>query len=383
MPFRKPGSQTTLPLFDYIDTNIQDFVEDLIRICEVPAPPYAEQKRAAFLANLFRGIGLPASIDEIGNVIIPVTSSGKPHVILSAHLDTVFPFEEIHVTRKGTVLHAPGISDDSSGLAALLYICKAFQNTGLPKQGSLTVVATVGEEGLGNLRGVSHHFSKHRKNIDYFVSLDGCESERLVIVGLGSKRVRIVLRSPGGHSWADAGIPNPIHAAGELLFKINRLTLPKAPKTVINVGIISGGTSINAIPTEVHCDIDLRSESDDQLAALDQFLQRSVNDIAVSNPQIETELQVLGERPSGSISPDHPLVKAAIDANQQFGLSAKTDTGSTDSNIPLALGVPAITLGVGGKCGKIHTPEEWYDVKDVGRGLKRSALLIVDLLLSG
>jgi tripeptide aminopeptidase len=370
---------STDTLFRYIDTHLDNFVDHLIQICEVPAPTFHEQERGRFFASFFNGKYQP-HIDTMGNVIVRLSNQGPPHMVLSAHLDTVFPFSSIKVNRVETMLRAPGISDDSAGLAALLLLSRALDATGHLQKGSLTILATVGEEGLGNLRGARHFFENLNDRVDYFISLDGCDAERLVTVGLASKRIRLFFRGPGGHSWGDAGLPNPIHACGELLAKFNQLELPRDPKTTLNVGMISGGTSVNTIPTEVSMDIDLRSESADSLQWLDRVVQDSLGHVESSNSGITTELVVLGERPSGNIAHDHPLVTNAISANQRFGLDAKTETGSTDSNIPFSLGIPAITMGVGGKSGKIHTPEEWFDYRDVGRGLKRTAALITALL---
>jgi len=368
-------------LFEFIDRNTSNYVDELIRICEVAAPTFQEENRARYFASVFEQLGCPASIDEAGNVRIPFLQNGRPHVVLSAHLDTVFSFETIQVKRNGNLLHAPGISDDSSGLAALILLARAFREKGRPESGSLTFLATVGEEGLGNLRGARHYFSTvPRQDIDCFISLDGCDSERLVVSGLASKRVRVLFRGPGGHSWGDAGTANPIHVAGEFLYKLNRLPLPRKPKTTLNVGIIGGGTSINAIPTEAFLDVDLRSESAEALAHLDDSVTNVLKETGKTEHAITTEIQILGERPAGAIREDHPLVRTAIAANQQTGLRAHPDSGSTDSNIPFALGIPAITLGVGGTCGKIHTPEEWFDVSGVEKGLKRTALLLMELL---
>lgn len=368
------------PVFDSIERNLGSYVDDLIRICEVPAPPFKEERRAIFFASLFHELGLDSRKDEVGNILIPFCANGPPHIVLSAHLDTVFPFEEIRVSREESILRAPGISDDSAGLAALVYLSRIFKRLEMKVPGSLTILATVGEEGVGNLRGVKHFFSQHPTSVDAFISLDGCDAERLVTMGPGSKRVRIFLRGPGGHSWGDSGIENPIHASGELLSRINRLSLPKKPKTVINVGVIGGGTSVNAIPTEMYLDIDMRSESDESLQKLDQLLQRTLAEIPKRQPSLTTEIKVLGERPSGNISPEHALVRAAIAANQEFGIEAKLDAGSTDSNIPFSLGIPAVTLGVGGTAGKIHTPDEWLDLSGIEKGLKRTASLILNLL---
>ena len=376
-----PTLDSCRQLFDFIDRNTSNYVEELIRICEVAAPTFQEENRARYFGSLFERIGCPASMDEAGNVRIPFLQNGRPHVVLSAHLDTVFSFDTIRVRRNGNILYAPGISDDSSGLAALILLARAFRENRLPESGSLTLLATVGEEGLGNLRGARHYFSTvPQADIDCFISLDGCDAARVVTSGLASKRVRVRFRGPGGHSWGDAGTPNPIHLVGEFLCKLNRLSLSRKPKTTLNVGIIGGGTSVNAIPTETFLDVDLRSESAEALARLDESVANAANETIKQERTITTEIEVLGERPAGSIREDHPLVRTALAANQQCGLQAHPDSGSTDSNIPFALGIPAITLGVGGSCGKVHTPEEWFDISGVERGLKRTALLLMELL---
>jgi len=366
-------------LLDYVDNHINEYVEDLIQICEVPAPTFHEQKRGEFFASFFPDIP-NVRLDDVGNVIVPVSRNGYPHVVLSAHLDTVFPFEEIVVHRSGTFLQAPGISDDSAGLACLILLYRALKYAGFPAKGSLTLLATVGEEGLGDLRGARNFFDQFPEPVDYFISLDGCDAERLVTVGLASKRLRVFLRGPGGHSWGDAGVANPIHAAGEFLSKVERLILPKQPKTTLNIGIISGGTSINTIPTEMSMDLDLRSESMETLMWLDQWVVSALNQTLENKPGIHPEIVIVGNRPAGGIAENHLLVRQAISANRRFDLDAKLETGSTDSNIPFSLGIPAITMGVGGSSGKIHTPEEWYDTKGAEAGMKRTAFLLAELL---
>lgn len=366
-------------LLDYVDNHINEYVRDLIQICEVPAPTFHEEKRGKFFASFFRDIP-NVHLDDVGNVIIPVSRNGGPHVVLSAHLDTVFSFAEIVVTRSRTVLQAPGISDDSAGLACLILLYRGLRQAGFLTKGSLTLLATVGEEGLGNLRGARNFFDKFPEPVDYFISLDGCDADRLVTVGLASKRLRIFLRGPGGHSWGDAGLANPIHVAGEFLSKVERLVLPQKPKTTLNVGIISGGTSINTIPTEMSMDLDLRSESMETLIWLDQWVFKTLQENLENKPAIHSEMVVVGNRPAGAIAENHVLVRQAISANRRFDLEAKLETGSTDSNIPFSLGIPALTMGVGGVSGKIHTPEEWYDVRGAEAGIKRTALLVAELL---
>ena len=366
-------------LLAYIDAHLNDFIEDLIQICEVPAPTFLEEKRGRVFASFFGEMANP-EFDQVGNVIIPISRKGPPHIVLSAHLDTVFPFHEIVVKREGTLLRAPGISDDSAGLACLLLLWRALRHAGYLNKGSITLLATVGEEGLGNLRGSRNFFENHSEPVDYFISLDGCDALRIVSVGLASKRLRIFLRGPGGHSWGDAGMANPIHLAGEFLARVNRLMLPSNPKTTLNIGIISGGTSINTIPTEMSMEIDLRSESMQALHWLDQWVNTTLQECISTNPVIEAEVTTVGERPAGRIADDHPLLQKALDASRRFGLEANPETGSTDSNIPFSLGIAAITTGVGGTSGKIHTPDEWYDTRGAETGIKRTALLVTELL---
>lgn len=379
----KPLTQlpACVPMLEYVDAHFEDYVEELVRICEVPAPTFREEARGKYVAGLFEAMGCAASIDDVGNVEVPFLRNGAPHVVLSAHLDTVFPFDAIRVQREGTLLLAPGISDDSAGLAAMVLLAQAMRATGFRPQGSLTLLATVGEEGLGNLRGVKRYFERAQA-VDCFISLDGCDADRLVTRGLASRRLRVFYRGPGGHSWGDAGTANPIHAAGELLSRIHRLVIPKNPKTSINVGMISGGTSINAIPVEMHMDVDLRSESAAALSELYGFVISAQRESLYANGEITSEVVLLGERPSGGIDDHHPLVRSAVAANLHFGFEAHLDIGSTDSNIPFSLGIPALTLGVGGRSGKIHTPEEWYDYAEAARGLKRTTLLLSELLCS-
>ncbi|HEY4491672.1 MAG TPA: M20/M25/M40 family metallo-hydrolase, partial [Acidobacteriota bacterium] len=307
-----------------------------------------------------------------------IAEGGRPRVVLSAHLDTVFPFKAISVTRENTILRAPGIADDSAGLSALLLLGRAFLRFPRTK-GSLILLATVGEEGLGNLRGARHFFS-HHDEIDYFISLDGSDAQRIVTQGLASKRLRIFFRGPGGHSWADSGTSNPVYTAAEFLLQIKRLDLPLKPKTTINAGVLRGGTSVNAIPAEVSLDMDLRSESADQLIRLLDGIERNLDFIKSQDKEIQYEIVPLGDRPAGAIRNDHPMALLAAAASEYFAMSVQFVSGSTDCNIPLSIGIPALSFGVGGRCGKIHTPHEWYDYHGGETGLKRTALLVSELL---
>jgi tripeptide aminopeptidase len=368
-------------LFECIDQRLSDYIGNLIRICEVPAPGFREQRRASVISELFRASEFSPESDAAGNVRVPVLRNGKPHLVVSAHLDTVSPLEEIRVKRNGALLLAPGVSDDSAGLSALVLLARAFRTMPAPESGSLTMVATVGEEGLGNLRG-SRFLFESDKTIDGFLSLDGADPERVIVAGLASKRLRIRFRGPGGHSWGDAGVANPIHVAGEFLHRLNEISLSPEPKTTLNVGVIHGGTSVNAIPTDVSLDVDLRSESAAHLQALDRTLAGLLSATTKQHDSITGDWEVLGERPAGYIAKDHRMLKIVSACNAEFGFATTFESASTDSNIPFAAGIPALTLGVGGRSGKIHTPEEWYDPTGADQGLKRTALLILELLRS-
>lgn len=370
--------ESCLPIFQYIDSHFEEYVKDAIAICEVPAPTFDENKRASYFAEQLLHYGIASATDEVGNVEAHLADAGRPRVVLSAHLDTVFPFQAISVSKENTILRAPGIADDSAGLSALLLLGRAFLR--FPRlKGSLTLLATVGEEGLGNLRGARHFFS-HHDEIDYFISLDGSDAQRIVTQGLASKRLRIFFRGPGGHSWADAGTSNPVYPAAEFLMEIKRHELPLQPKATINVGVIRGGTSVNAIPAEVSLDLDFRSESADQLVRLLDAVQRNLDSITNRNKEIHSEIVLLGDRPAGAISQDHPMVWLTTAASEYFGMSLQFVSGSTDCNVPLSIGIPALSFGVGGRCGKIHTPQEWYDYSGGETGLKRTALLVSELL---
>jgi acetylornithine deacetylase/succinyl-diaminopimelate desuccinylase-like protein len=341
-------------------------------ICEIPAPPFGEAKRAAEFRRRLVALGLrDARIDAEGNVIARRRGSGRgPTVILSGHLDTVFPeTTDVTVTREGTLMKGPGIGDDCRGLAVLLAVARALEGAGVQTQGDILFVGTVGEEGAGNLRGVRHLFTKELKDsVDYFISVDGTgfgTTSRAV----GSHRYRVTYEGPGGHSYGAFGMPNPAHALGRAIAGIAELRVPLDPKTTFSVGVLEGGTSVNSIPAAAAMDVDLRSESSVALDSLDAgfraALQRALEAEHARWPESRVRLRVridtIGIRPAGAQPDTARIVRAAVDAARALGVTSELGAGSTDANLPMSLGIPAITIDGGGEGRGSHSLAEQYD----------------------
>jgi tripeptide aminopeptidase len=379
--------------FEFFKSHSDEITNEQVRICSIPSPPFEEKRRAEYFLQRFAEIGLAdPRIDEEGNcVALRKGSTLSPLLVVSAHLDTVFPpGTDFTVRRTGNKLLAPGISDDGCGLVALLAIAQALNFAGIRTEGSILFVGTVGEEGAGNLRGVRYLFGKGEwaRRIDAFLSFDGGGVHRITNGALGSRRYRVRLRGTGGHSWADFGLSNPIHALGRAISRLASYPAPKLPRTTFNVGRIEGGSSVNAIPGEATMEVDLRSASEDELLRLDAFFRRAVRE-AVDDENVtrrkddaplQLNLQLIGERPSGETRPDTAIVELAQEATRALGFAPRLDQASTDSNVPISLGVPAITLGGGGASGNSHTIEEWYDPRDRESGLKRALLVILGIV---
>lgn len=377
----------------YFETNAVAITDEHIRICSIPANPFAEQERAEYLAGRFRELGLnEVSIDEEGNCIgLYKGRSSSPLIVVSAHLDTVFPAgTDFTVRREGHRLLAPGIADDGCGLVALITIVQAMRAAKIQTDGSILFVGTVGEEGEGNLRGVRHLLTRgswSKRKIDAFLSFDGPGVDRITNRALGSRRYRVEFNGPGGHSWGDFGIPNPVHALGRAISRLAAYPAPKEPRTTFNVGSVTGGTSVNAIPERAAMEVDLRSAADAELKRLDAFFRRAMKEAAEEengrrrpgDVALKFQMELIGERPSGETSADSSLVKLAIESTKLLGVEPRLDQSSTDSNLPISLGIPAITLGAGGTSGASHTLAEWYDPRDRDKGLKRGLLLILGL----
>ena len=378
----------------FFQTNADAITDEHIRICSIPATPFAEQQRAEYLADRFRQLGLhDVSIDEEGNCLgLFKGGSPTPLVVVSAHLDTVFPEgTDFTVRRDGHRLLAPGIADDGCGLVALIAIVQALRNAHVAIEGSLLFVGTVGEEGEGNLRGVRHLLTRgpwSKRKIDAFLSFDGPGVDRITNRALGSRRYRVELTGPGGHSWGDFGLPNPVHAIGRAISRLAAYPVPKDPRTTFNVGSIEGGTSVNAIPARAAMEVDLRSAAESQLRRLDAFFRRAMKEATdeennrrrPGDPLLKLEIVLIGERPSGETPADSQLVRLALETTRLLGVEPRLDQSSTDSNLPISLGIPAVTLGAGGTSGASHTLAEWYDPRDRDKGLKRGLLVILGLV---
>lgn len=364
-------------------------VSDQVRFCEIPAPPFEETARAQALKTAFEQQGLVnVRFDKAGNVLGDRPGvSLRPHLVVAAHLDTVFPEgTDVRVKRDGAVLMGPGIGDNCRGLAALVAIVRALKRASIQTAGPVTFVADVGEEGLGDLRGVRLLFRDTMKGqIDRFLSIDGA-GLFLTNVAVGSRRYRVTFKGPGGHSFAAFGTANPIQAMGRAIAKISQLAVPAQPKTTFNVGRVSGGTAVNAIPAECWMEIDLRSPDAAALALLDAGVQKAV-DAAVleenarwGTPRVVTvSRELVGDRPAGTTPARAPIVQTALAAARALGISVSRAESSTDANVPIQLSIPAITVGAGGHGANPHTPGETFDTTDAWRGTQYVVLLVIAL----
>ena len=356
----------------------------------IPAPTGAEAARAAKVVELFAGVGLrDVAVDQVGNVHAwyGKREPGAGCVLLSAHLDTVFgPELDVSVARRGARLEGPGISDNARGLAALVTLGEAMVRARVATHRPVLFAATVGEEGSGDLRGVRHLMKGHSTNRPHaFIALDGAGIERIVHRALGARRYRITYHGPGGHSWAAYGVANPAHAVGKAIDLIARIPTHHAPRTTRSVVRLGGGSSLNSIPQTAWFDIDLRSEDARELERLDESLQVLVErTLQEENRQrltgtapLTLTVERVGDRPSGLTPRTHPLVLAAVAATRAVGQEHQLACASTDANVPIALGVPAVALGAGGRAGDAHLPTEWYENDKGALGIVRALLVTV------
>ena len=360
-----------------------------VALCQIEAPPFKEQARGAAYRAAMQRLGLRnVRVDAVGNVIGERPGTGRgPHLVFSAHLDTVFPEgTPVQVTRKGTRLLGPGITDDCRGLAVLLGVARALQEAKVATPGPITFVGTVGEEGLGDLRGVKHLFGPQGiPAIDRFVSIDGAGLE-ITTGGVGSKRYRITFKGPGGHSYGAFGMPNPLHALGRAVAAIASMEVPASPKTTFNVGRVGGGTSVNSIPFEAWIEVDLRSEDAGSLADLDARVRKAVDGAVVAEnvrwqhaSRVTVEVALVGDRPAGRTPDTSDIVLAAGSVLRALRLPVVYDTSSTDANVPMARAIPAITIGGGGVGAASHSLEESFDTTGGVDGLRQAILLAVAL----
>lgn len=367
---------------------------DQIGLTEIPAPPFGEELRGRRMVELLVEAGLTdVHQDGVGNVLgVRPGAEDREPLVLSAHLDTVFPAgTDVTVCVDGDVLRAPGISDDARGLAALVAVARALSKAGITTRRPILFAATVGEEGRGDLRGVRHLFRAEGTASEAagFISLDGAGLDYVVTRGLGARRFRVVLRGRGGHSWNDWGTPNPIHALGRAVGALAAWPKPTEPALSLTVARWGGGTSVNAIPSEAWVDLDLRSESSRRLddgedrlrAVLDRSVAEENSGVTGQAGGLHLEVSVVGNRPTGVTDLDSPLVEAALAATGAAGAEPRVTAASTDANLPMSLGIPAITLGAGGSAGAVHTTDEWYRNEDGPVGIQRALHTL--LLVSG
>ncbi len=375
--------------FEYIEAEDEQTVADNILLNEIPAPPFGEEARAAKFLEMLQAIGVDSAwIDREGNVIgLRRGAEGGRTVALDAHLDTVFPEgTEVDVTVKGDTLFAPGVGDDTRGLAMVLMVLRAMNEADIRTRDDVLFIGTVGEEGVGDLRGVKHLFSEEGPGIDAWISIDGGDLGRINHMGLGSYRYRATFRGPGGHSWGAFGLANPHHALGAAIRHFteaaDRFTRYGA-RTSYNVGRIGGGTSVNSIPFTSWMEVDLRSVSPARLDSLDalfrEAMQRGLdeqNALRREGRPLVLELEMIGRRPSGELPPTLPLIQRALAALQPFDEEPRLTRGSTNANIPISLGIPAVTIGRGGSGAWNHSLLEWWANED-GHLAVQYALLVL------
>jgi tripeptide aminopeptidase len=387
--------------FSWLHGNPKTIMDWQSALVAIPAPPYGEQARAEWLAERFREAGLrQVEIDAAGNAIamlpaahLPPESTG-PLVVLSAHLDTVFPADTpLAPVIDGDRLIAPGASDNAAGVAGMLAIAHALVASHVELAAPLVFVGNVGEEGEGDLRGVRHlyHNNPYAGRIAAHIVLDGAGADAAVTQALGSTRFQITINGPGGHSFTDAGTPNPIAALAAALVELEETELPVEPRTTLNLGTVRGGTSVNSIPESAQASIDFRSTDPGQLIRLEVALHRAVEDaVSRANARAGNEnnsrgpltftVARIGDRPAANLPEDSPLLASLRAVDRHLGIRTEIRLGSTDANIPLSLGVPAVAIGAGGEGGAAHTLAEWYSARDREIGLRRVLLLTLAAL---
>ena len=363
----------------------------------IPAPPFGEADRADWFVTHFSEIGLTnPHLDAVGNALAELPSQKNPNdiILLSAHLDTIFPAGTEctpHEDDEGR-LHCPGATDNGAGLAALLAIAAALHfaqtEAGYGPPVTILFAANVGEEGEGDLRGMRHLFdegSRYAPRIRAAIALEGSGSSSVVDRALGSRRLRVEITGPGGHSWADAGRPSPITALAAAITALTQLALPSNPRTTLNCGMISGGTSINAIPASVTADLDLRSTSTDELDSLETLVLSTLSKCVKAEARrgrardaLQIQVHRIGDRTAGALPSDSALAISLRAVDRHLNLKTESRIGSTDANLPLSLGIPALAIGAGGTGGGIHTLDEWYDAKNRELALRRILLLLLD-----
>jgi tripeptide aminopeptidase len=376
---------------DWIDKSAAWITDQQISLTEIPAPEFKEARRGEALKKLFEASGLRVRVDKIGNVIGERPGAGAKEVILLvAHLDTVFSAgTNVTVKRNGSRLEAPGIADNGAGLAALVGVSRALSEGRVSTAKTLVFAGDVGEEGEGNLRGIRALVDEFGPRLSAVIAIDGPSIEHITTQGIASRRFEVTITGPGGHSWSDFGTPNPITAISRGIVKFSSIRVPDEPRSSYNFGVIEGGTSVNSIPARATVKIDLRSEEESELDRLESALRDSMqagvkDEIGTSRSggdALRMEITSLGSRPSGKLPEDSPLLETVRNVDRYLGTRSRLERSSTDANIPLSQGIPAVAIGGGGKGSGSHTLAEWYDPTGRELGLKR--LLLIALALAG
>ncbi len=372
-----------------IDGMGEELVQLTVAIAQIPAPTFEEDERGAFIMKKFLEMGYATAKDNVGNILATVLKEGAECIIVCAHLDTVFPKTVDHrVKRENERLYGPGVGDNSRGLAVLLSLAKLMRNMDTKRQ--IVFVANVGEEGIGDLRGMKHLFfdPEHYRLIArtrYFLAIDSVGTETIINKSIGSRRYEIEIGGKGGHSFKDFGMSNPIYAIADFISQFKDIEVPETPRTTFNIGKIEGGMSVNAIPDRVKCQVDLRSASKEQLKRLEEHMIWLAENAVEKEQKVRTNglklnIKKIGDRPAGECHADNELVQLAVEVTRYFGIEPVLGSSSTDANIPQSLGIPAITVAGTHKGDGAHSLEEWIEIgKESLLPLKRNFLLLCAL----
>src|SRR5580698_3190284 len=375
----------------WIEKNSDWTTDQQVKLTEIPAPEFDETRRGEFLKQLFEASGLQVHTDKLGNVVAERAGTDPNSVVLlAAHLDTVFAAgTDVKVKRDGSRLTAPGIADNSAGLASLIGLARALHESQIHTKSTIVLAGDVGEEGEGNLRGIRALVEAYRSKLTAVIAVDGASTEHITTQGIASHRFEVVITGPGGHSWSDFGAPNSITALARGIVRFSNVPVPDDPRSSYNFGTIEGGTSVNSIPARAAVKVDLRSEQESEVVKMEKSLRDAMqtglrDELAAANENsdaLQITFRSLGARPAGKISDNAPLVDTIRSVDRFLGNRSRLERSSTDANIPLSIGIPAVSLGGGGKGGGSHTLAEWYDASGRELGVKR--LFLSTLTLAG